>query len=132
DDGLGLRQRNRVALTNRLLRLARHDVDVLEAESRARADTDDRVLRQRLDGLVELQVKQGDRLGLAVLGDDVRLDVRDDADAEAAWSPRACRSRHACCACAASWRPGSRMAGPRRCGGTSSPDARAGTTGRER
>ena len=64
-----------------LLRLAADDLDVLEAEGRARADDDLRVDRERALLLVELELEVRADRAVGLRG---RRDVLDDADAEAA------------------------------------------------
>jgi hypothetical protein len=64
--------------------LAGDQLDVLEAERRARAHPQLGVGGKRLDGLVELHVDTGRRRLLAAHGLDGRPDLVDHADAEAA------------------------------------------------
>jgi hypothetical protein len=70
---------DRGALGQRLAGLAAHELDVLQAERRARADADGRVGRDRRRGLVEAQ-----RQLRAPVAAGNRLDLRHLADAEAA------------------------------------------------
>ena len=84
------RQRQRRARREALIGGAAVDLQVLEAERRARPDDHRRVHRQRIDGLVELQGQRcGDRP--VVLGD--RLDRLDDARPGRRRSGPRCRGR---------------------------------------
>ena len=72
---------DRVAVAERRLRVALGELEVLEAERRARADAPARVLGDLADRLVELELE----LGADAAGRQLdRLHVLDDADAEAA------------------------------------------------
>ena len=78
---VGLLERDRVAVLVGRLRVALLELEVLEAERRARADAPARVLGDLADRLVELELELGAGLAGAELD---RLHVLHHADAEAA------------------------------------------------
>ena len=65
DRRLGVRERDRVAVLVALARVPARDLDVLEAERRARADQQRRVRRQRPGVLVERQAEHRDHGAVA-------------------------------------------------------------------